>query len=134
MMTQPPAARKRTDSKTAEPRRTGVGTQLPERTVFLVEKVGGGTKLASLLGVNKSQPTRWGKGEEQPSPGKAREILDLDHLMARAGLLWEPEVVRAWLTGPNSFLEGARPIDVLRTRGVGDVLEALEAETQMAFG
>jgi DNA-binding transcriptional regulator YdaS (Cro superfamily) len=110
------------------------GPALSERTGFLVERLGGGTKVANLLGVSKSQPTRWRNGQEQPSPAKAREIVDLDHVVARASLLWEPEVVQAWLEGSNAYLQGARPIDVLQVRGVSEVLAALEAETQLAFG
>lgn len=117
-------------------RRTGgVVTALSERTGYLVDSLGGGTRLAGLLGVSKSQPTRWRKGEEQPSPAKALQILDLDHVVARASLLWgSPDVVTDWLEGPNQLLEGARPIDVLQIRGVTEVLAALEAETQRAFG
>jgi hypothetical protein len=43
-------------------------------------------------------------------------------------MLWAPESVLAWLTGANSFLEGATPIEVLRTRGSREVIEALDAE------
>jgi uncharacterized protein (DUF2384 family) len=132
-------AKKAATKKTTGARRSRSGvvavTALSDRTGYLVDNLGGGTKLAGLLGVSKSQPTRWRKGEEQPSPAKAREILDLDHVVARASLLWgSSDVVRDWLEGSNQFLEGARPIDVLQIRGVADVLAALEAETQLAFG
>ena len=71
--------------------------------------------------------TRWRSGDELPSPAKARELIDLDHIMARARMLWEPEVVQDWLQGPNAYLDGARPIDVLRVRGSAEVLQALDA-------
>jgi uncharacterized protein (DUF2384 family) len=48
-------------------------------------------------------------------------------VLARATMLWDPETARAWLEGTNPYLEGARPIDVLRARGPREVLEALDA-------
>lgn len=106
----------------------------PFRTEVLIEQVGSLTEVAVLLGVDKSQPTRWRKGEAVPSPEKARLLTDLEHVFSRAALIFEPDVVRDWMTGPNAFLEGARPIDVLRTRGVTRVLDALDAAEQVAFG
>lgn len=105
-----------------------------ERANFLIETVGGVTKVAQLLGVSKSQPGRWRDGAETPSPTKARELIDLDHVFARASLLWPAEVVMDWMVGSNGYLDGARPIDVLRTRGVTEVIEALEAAEQGAIG
>ena len=43
-------------------------------------------------------------------------------------LVWDASVILDWLTGPNGFLEGARPIDVIATRGTTEVVEAIEAE------
>jgi len=102
--------------------------QAQERTEFLISTLGTGAAVADLLGVNRSQPTQWRKGVESPSPEVGRGLLDLDHVVARASMLWAPESVLAWLTGANSFLEGATPIDVLRTRGSREVIEALDAE------
>jgi uncharacterized protein (DUF2384 family) len=48
-------------------------------------------------------------------------------------LLWAPKTALLWLTGANSFLEGARPIDVLRTRGSSDVINALDSEMAGSF-
>lgn len=103
-------------------------TQAQERTEFLIENLGGGTNLASLLKVSKSQPTQWRKGTESPSPDVARTLVDLDHVVARASLLWDGESVRTWLTSSNVFLDGATPLDVLQVRGSRDVIDALDAE------
>jgi hypothetical protein len=102
-------------------------TQAQLRTQFLIESVGGVTRLASMLHVSKSQPSRWGSGAESPGPEAGRLLIDLDHVMARAQLLWAPQVATTWLNSPNAFLDGARPVDVLRTRGSGDVIQALDA-------
>ena len=97
------------------------------RTQFLIDTLGGGTRLAELLGVSKSQPTRWSKGQESPGPEASRNLLDLDHVVARASMLWAPDVVVIWLGSSNAFLEGARPIDVLRERGSREGTAALDA-------
>jgi uncharacterized protein (DUF2384 family) len=72
--------------------------------------------------------TRWIDGSERPNSENARMIVDLDHVIARAGLLWKPSVIGSWLNGSNAFLDGARPIDVLRTTGSAPVIDALDQE------
>ena len=104
-----------------------------ERTQFLIEAVGGVNKLAELLEVSNRQPTGWKSGQEQPSPEVAARLLDLDHVIALAVQTWAPAVVMDWMTGADPFLEGARPIDVLRLRGSSDVVEALKATLSGAY-
>jgi uncharacterized protein (DUF2384 family) len=104
-----------------------------ERTEFLISAIGSGTALADVLGVARSQPTRWRQGQESPSPETARELIDLDHVMARALMLFPQPVALDWLTSANSYLDDARPIDVLRTRGSAEVIDALDATMAGAF-
>ena len=104
-----------------------------ERTEFLIDAVGSGSILADLLGVSRSQPTRWRTGKESPSPQIARELVDLDHVMARASMLFTQPVALDWLNSSNSYLDGARPIDVLKTRGSAEVVAALDAAMAGAF-
>lgn len=101
--------------------------QVAERTNFLIESLGSGAELARLLGVNRSQPAQWRSGKESPGPVTAQRLVDLDYVVAKALLIWPPKAAIDWLEGPNSFLDGARPIDVLRLRGSADVVRALEA-------
>lgn len=115
-------------------KRAAAQSLMRNRTDFVVQILGSNTQVAELLDVNRSQPSRWRSGAEQPSPKKARELIDLDHVLARAMLIWAPEVAIDWLVGSNSYLDGARPLDVLRTRGTAEVLEALEAAASGAFG
>jgi len=106
----------------------------PQQTAeFLVQSYGGVTKLAGVLGVSKSQPTRWRKGEELPGPEATTRLLALAAVLRRALTLWEPEAAVIWMESPNAFLEGARPVDVAVTRGASEALAALEAEAQGAF-
>lgn len=104
-----------------------------ERTAFLISSYGGVTKLAGALGVTKSQPSRWRSGQERPSAETALRLLDLDHVLSRAVLVWAPGVAVTWLESANGFLDGARPIDVLMSKGVADVIAALDATASGAF-
>lgn len=98
-----------------------------------METLGSGQAVADLLGVSRSQPSKWRNGQEAPGPDAGRQLIDLDHVLARAMMLWPADVAVDWLRGNNAFLEGARPIDVLRTRGSKDVIEALDATLAGAF-
>jgi uncharacterized protein (DUF2384 family) len=98
------------------------------RVRYLVDIVGG-AQLAAFVGVNRSQPSRWMKGEERPGPAAAPMLIDLEHVIARARLVWGDTAATTWLESANSYLDGARPIDVLQISGPAPVLEALDAET-----
>jgi hypothetical protein len=99
----------------------------PERTRWLSDAVGGGRRLAELLQVSPSQTSRWATGEERPSARTAPLLIDLEHVLARVRLVWAEPAAASWMTSANAHLGGARPIDVLSTRGVGPVLDALDA-------
>lgn len=98
-----------------------------ERAAFVVESVGGATAAAALLGVAKSQPSRWKSGAERPGFDAAPKLLALDSVLALAQLVWERDVALDWLQSPNSHLGGARPIDVTVTRGPAEVLDVLRS-------
>lgn len=83
--------------------------------------------------MSRSQPGRWSTGTEQPSPQRARELIDLDHVVARLVAWLGTTMTLEWLTGSNAFLDGARPIDVLRIRGSAEVIDAIDAEMSGAF-
>jgi hypothetical protein len=100
-----------------------------ERTRWLVDAVGGGTVLAGILGVSPSQPSRWASGDERPGIQVAPALIDLEHVLARVGLVWAEPAASTWMVSANTHLGGARPADVLVLRGPGPVLEALDAET-----
>jgi hypothetical protein len=111
---------------------SGPAWQPSRRADFLVDILGN-KLVADLLNVAQSQPSRWRRAQEVPGPQVAPVLVDLDHVVGRLLLLWDRAVVGDWLTGPNAFLDGARPIDVLATRGSSEVIAAIEAETAGAY-
>ena len=120
----------------ARPRRRTVEQpvwQPQQITEFLVQSYGGVSKLALVLGVSKSQPTRWRKSEELPGPEATTKLLALAAVLRRALTLWDPQAAVIWMESSNAFLDGARPVDVAVTRGASEALAALEAEAEGAF-
>ena len=99
----------------------------PHRVGYLTE-VFSRAELARLVGVSASQTSRWASGEERPGPTAAPTLIDLEHVLARARLVWGGDSARIWMESANAFLSGARPLDVLRTEGPARILEALDAE------
>lgn len=137
-VTEPRNSRRNTSRTTAAPPKAVVSgsgrlPQAQSRTEYLIETLGSGQAVADLLGVSRSQPSKWRTGQEKPGPDAAKRLIDLDHVLARALMLWPPDIAVDWLSGTNAFLEGARPIDVLRTRGSRDVIEALDATLAGSF-
>ena len=104
-----------------------------QRVGFLTQALGTQSRVADLLEVSRSQLGKWSRGEEAPSPERARELIDLDHVVARVVSWLGSEMTISWLNGSNAFLEGARPIDVLRMRGSSEVVNAIDVETSGAF-
>ncbi|QHC65414.1 hypothetical protein GSU68_01665 [Rathayibacter sp. VKM Ac-2759] len=100
--------------------------QARERAAFLIESLGSGVEVAKLLDVNRSQPSQWSNGQEHPGPRTAQMLLDLDYVVAKALQAWSPKAAIDWLSGSNSVLDGARPIDVLKMSGSGEVIKALD--------
>jgi hypothetical protein len=105
----------------------------PSRRADFVVDILGNKLVADLLNVAQSQPSRWRRAQEVPGPQVAPVLVDLDHVVGRLLLLWDRAVIGDWLTGANAFLDGARPIDVLATRGSSEVIAAIEAETAGAY-
>ncbi len=73
------------------------------------------------------------RGEETPGPENMRALIDLDYVVARAEMVWPTDVALEWLEGANSYLDGARPIDVLKLRGPTEVIDALDAALSGSF-
>jgi hypothetical protein len=104
---------------------------LRDRLEGLVEGLGN-NRVAELLEVSRSQPSRWRRQQEGIGPENQRRVLDLDYVMSRLLQLYPKEQAHIWLQSHNSHL-GARPLDVLRSRGAGPVVDAIDAEAEGAY-
>lgn len=113
----------------AEP--AAAGLLLDQRLGRLIDTFGN-NRVAQLLGVSPSQPSRWRKGDERISADRQRALLDLDYVMARLLQLFPREQAEIWMESHNAHL-GARPVDVLRLSGAAAVVRAIDAEAQDAY-
>lgn len=109
-----------------------VPAEVRRRLDWLVSVLGS-NRVAELLGVSRSQPSRWRSGLEGPGMESERALLDLDYVVARLHQVWVPEVAKMWLNSPNPRLGGGTPVETLRQRGVADVIAAIDAEYQGAY-
>ena len=109
-----------------------VSPEVRRRLAWLISVLGN-NQVADLLGVSRSQPSRWRSGKEGLALENRRAVLDLDYVVARLHELWVPEVAKVWLASSNPRLGGGTPIEALRQRGVADVIDAIDAEYQGAY-
>jgi hypothetical protein len=91
-----------------------------------------GVALAGLLGVNRSQITRWLRGAGI-DPLNAERIDLLELVWGNLRRLYEPDAARAWLFGLNPHLGDRRPIDVIRAGRVEELVRAIRAERAESF-
>lgn len=112
---------------------TGQALYLPQRRAELVVDILGNQRTADLLGVSKSQPSRWKSAKEAPSPSVARRLVDMDYVLGRLLLVWDESLVADWLTSPNGFLDGATPLEEIEANGPARVVEAIEAEAAEVY-
>jgi hypothetical protein len=84
-------------------------------------------ELADWLGVDRSQLTRYKRGQ-QPRGEAAWRLLGLDTVVAALRQVLEPGVIPDWLHGINAHLNHQRPLDVLRAGRLAEVIAAVEAE------
>lgn len=101
-----------------------------ERLEYLATTFGS-NRIAELLGVSKSQPSRWRSGKDRMNPENRRRLIDLDYVMSRLLLFMYREQAEIWLTSFNPLL-GGRPIDALEMKGVGAIIPAIDAQEQGA--
>ncbi len=93
----------------------------------LRDDFGSGAQVAVLLGVSRSQVTRWlaGGGIDDLNAEKV-DLLEL--VWASLTRLYEPEAAKLWLTGVNRHLGNRRPVDVIRAGRIEDLLSAIRQE------
>ncbi len=89
-------------------------------------------KLADLLGVNRSQVTRWLRGAGI-DPLNAEKIDLLEIVWSGLLRVYEREAALSWLFGVNPLLGDRRPIDLIRMGRTEDLMRAIRAERSDTF-
>ncbi len=88
--------------------------------------------LADALGVNRSRVARWKQGE-RPEPENEAGLRDLGVVVSLLTGYLEDDAIPDWLHGMNPHLGHRRPLDVLRTGRLSEVVQVIEAEQGGAF-
>jgi uncharacterized protein (DUF2384 family) len=89
-------------------------------------------RLADLLGVSRSQVTRWLRGAGI-DPANAEKVDLLELVWANLLRLYDREAALAWLFGLNPVLGDRRPIDLIRAGRTEELMRAIRAERSDAF-
>jgi uncharacterized protein (DUF2384 family) len=98
----------------------------------LARDFGSKRRLASVLGVDPAQVTRWSRGGRLDPENAARlDLLEL--VLSHLARVYDPAVHEDWLHGLNPHLGDRRPIDAIRAGQATDLLEALRAEEAGSF-
>jgi uncharacterized protein (DUF2384 family) len=99
----------------------------------LVDDLGGRAEVARILGVNRSQVTRWLDERQSPDPENVRKVEAVELAMARLLRIYDPPTARAFLEGTNAALGNRRPMDLLSRGRVREVLDLIDSEEAGSF-
>lgn len=106
-----------------------IGPSLPVPSEVFLAAAGSEASAARILGLG----IKPGAATAIDDIGLARSLGGVLRLMNEAAKVWSGRAAVVWLRSKNSFLDGARPIDVTLARGPQEALDALAAAAAGAF-
>ena len=89
-------------------------------------------QLADLLGVSRSQVTRWLRGAGI-DPLNAEKVDLLELVWSNVLRIYERDAALAWLFGVNPLLGDRRPVDSIRLGRAEELMRAIRAERSDTF-
>ena len=89
-------------------------------------------QLAELLGVSRSQVTRWLRGAGI-DPLNAEKVDLLELVWSNVLRIYERDAALAWLFGVNPLLGDRRPVDLIRLGRAEELMRAIRAERSDTF-
>jgi uncharacterized protein (DUF2384 family) len=89
-------------------------------------------RLADLLGVSRSQVTRWLRGAGI-DPLNAEKVDLLELVWSNVLRIYEKDAALAWLFGVNPLLGDRRPVDLIRQGRTEELMRAIRAERSDTF-
>ncbi len=88
--------------------------------------------LTDMLGVSRSQVTRWLRGAGI-DPQNAERVDLLELVWSSLLRLYEREAALSWLFGVNPSLGDRRPIDLVRAGRTEELMRAIRSERADSF-
>ena len=89
-------------------------------------------RLADLLGVSRSQVTRWLRGAGI-DPLNAEKVDLLELVWSNVLRIYDRDAALAWLFGVNPQLGDRRPVDLIRLGRTEELMRAVRAERSDSF-
>lgn len=89
-------------------------------------------RLADLLGVSRSQVTRW-LGGAGIDPLNAEKVDLLELVWSNVLRIYDRDAALAWLFGVNPLLGDRRPVDLIRLGRTEELMRAIRAERSDTF-
>ena len=89
-------------------------------------------QLADMLGVSRSQVTRWLRGAGI-DPLNAEKVDLLELVWSNVLRIYDRDAALAWLFGINPGLGDRRPIDLIRAARTEELMRAIRAERSDSF-
>ena len=89
-------------------------------------------QLADLLGVSRSQVTRWLRGAGI-DPLNAEKVDLLELVWSNVLRIYERDAALAWLFGVNPLLGDRRPVNLIRLGRAEELMRAIRAERSDTF-
>jgi transcriptional regulator with XRE-family HTH domain len=89
-------------------------------------------QLADMLGVSRSQITRWLRGAGM-DPINAEKVDLLELVWSNLLRLYDKQAALAWIFGINPQLGDRRPIDLIRQGRTEELMRAIRAERSDSF-
>ena len=91
-----------------------------------------GAAVAELIGVSRSQVTRWLRGAGI-DPLNAEKVDLLELVWSSVLRIYDQDAALAWLFGVNPLLGDRRPIDLIRMGRAEELMRAIRAERSDTF-
>jgi uncharacterized protein (DUF2384 family) len=110
----------------------GMPVSLAHKVETLRDDFRSAARLAEMLGVSRSQVTRWLRGAGI-DPLNAEKVDLLELVWSNVLRLYDREAALAWLFGLNPLLGDRRPIDLVRAGRAEELMRAIRAERADTF-
>lgn len=90
-------------------------------------------EIAQLLETTPQTVSRWRTGRSTPRPGSLTRLLQLEWLASQLAEVYYPDEARIWLFSPHRDMDGRRPVDLIASDKVDEVLAIIDRLQSAAY-